>query len=138
MKVNEIIANLEKAGFKSTKQRMVSLSHEGSWLTGKYLGTQIYVDKTEKDPKKQNKTNQKFLVTDGEAIMGKDSKELSKIEAGEYVVFGSGLLNWILEKQYKTGDEVAVVFKGTESYKENGKAKKRHQFDVIPKEVATK
>jgi hypothetical protein len=128
MKVNEIINKLEKAGFQQSRAyKIANLTHEGAWCVGKYLGPmEIEIDG-------EKRINQKFAITEGEALMGKDAKAVEKIEAGEYVVFGSGLLNWILANKHKTGDNLAVVYKGMDSYKEGKKTIKSHQFEVMAK-----
>ena len=127
MKVDEIIGKLTKAGFEQSRAyNIVNITTEGGWLTGKYLGTQEY-----KDEDGDVKVNQKFEITDGEGLMGADAEKITKIPAGEYIIFGSGLLNWILANNHKTGETVAVVYKGKEPFVYKGKKIKSHKFEVM-------
>ena len=129
MKVEEIISKLKKSGFVAASNASIAnVTCEGGWLVGKYLGTSEY-----KDEDGDVRINQKFNITEGEGLMGKDADSATKIPAGEYIVFGSGLLNWILANQHKVGDTVAVVYKGKGSFKRGKKTIKSHNFEVMAK-----
>jgi len=124
MKVNDIISKLEKAGFKQTRAyRIVNINAEGGWLSGTYLGP---VEFTTDDGVKMN---HKFSVDKGEGLLNKGDKSVATIEAGEVVIFGSGLLNYLLKE--KQGKKVAVVYKGMDTYKDGKKTIKAHQHEVL-------
>lgn len=129
MKVEDIIGKLKKAGFAEPRSaNIANITCEGGWLVGKYLGPSTW-----KDEEGEERINQKFAITEGEALMGKDAEKVEKIPEGEYTVFGSGLLNWILANQHKVGDVVAVVYKGKGSFKRGNKTVKSHNFEVMSK-----
>jgi len=133
MRADELIKKLEKAGFEQSRAyKIANINTEGGYLVGEYLGTVEYEDDDGK-----TKVNHKFKVEEGIALLTADAKTPEKIEKDEEVViFGSGLLTWILANKHKTGDKLAVVYKGREPYKYGKKKVMSHRFEVMA--LATK
>lgn len=140
MNVNDIIAKLEKAGFKQSKSMgtTCSINAEGCFISGTYNGPVTF-----KDESGDTRTSHKFTVhkdNDGAALVGKDATTPAALKAGEYVIFGSGLLNVILADN-RLGKNVSVVYNGKKPYtftNEKGKPQtvKSHQYLVLDAEVA--
>jgi hypothetical protein len=128
MKIDEIVKKLEKGGFKQSRAyHIVNINADGGYLVGDYLGT---VDFENEDG--ETKQNHKFKVVEGMGLLKQDSKAVEAIEKDEeIVIFGSGLLNWILANKHKVGERVAIVYKGMDSFKRGKKVVKAHQHEVM-------
>lgn len=125
MEVNDIIKKLEAAGLKAKNSNGLacSINEEGCFIKGTYNGPVTFKDDEGKD-----RQSHKFTVAndgDGEALVGKDSKKPEPLKAGEYLVFGSGLMNHILG-ELGAGKTVGLIYNGKKPYTfTNEKGKKQ-------------
>ncbi len=143
MNVNDIISRLEKAGFKQSKAlgTTCNINVEGGFICGVYNGPVTF-----KDESGDVRTSHKFTVEkdgDGSALIGRDATKPETLKAGEYTVFGSGLLNAILADG-RTGKRVSIVYNGKKPFtftNDKGKPQtvKSHQYICLDGEpVAAK
>lgn len=132
MNVNEIIKKLEGAGLKSRSSNgsPCSINSDGCFIKGKYNGFVTFKDDEGKD-----RQSHKFTVLedgDGAALVGKDATKPESLKAGDYLVFGSGLMNHILADGRKD-KVVGLVYNGKKPYtfvNEKGKKQtvKSHRY----------
>lgn len=130
MKVEDIIAKLAKAGLHAkTLGACVAISVDGGFIKGLYNGPVVFTGEDGKD-----KTSHKFVVEndgDGFGQVGKDDKKGTELKKGEYLVFGSGLMNFMLKE--RVGKVTGLVYNGKKPYSfKNAKGKIQtedsHQF----------